>query len=172
MYVTNVLPMKFKIKEFFDYYKVDAVFYSIEVYLPKITENEFLTLFEKFKYYCQKNHISCLVVFSDTDSTTAKQMSVNTGKVGRPKKIVVGTKVNGHIHSIVVGKKAYTTAQQIKKAVNKKYKRNVSKVKSLGDGLHGYNFIVYCMRQENKYRTYGDFDFNTYVSEHKAFDDW
>ena len=161
--------MKLSAKTYLNYYKIDATFYSIEVYLAQLTESEFKTLFEKYRYYCRKNHCSCMVVFSDTDSKTAVQTIEHTGKVGRPKKRITGKKIAGHIHSIVVGNHSFSTAQQIKQSIDKRYGKKVASIKSKGDGIWGYNYIRYCLNQCNQYRTCGEFDFKAYVNQHDDF---
>ncbi len=164
--------MRFRITDYFDYHRLDSTAYSIEIYQKPLSENDFLTLCEKIKYYCRKNGISWLAVFSTTDSKDARQVKVSTGKRGRPRKIVQGTKVDGHIHNIVIGnseKSAYSTAHEIKKSIDKKFKKKVCKVVSKGDNVHAYNDISYCLRQADIIRTGGDFDFQGYVDSRDFF---
>lgn len=155
--------MRFKLTNFLEYYKICETYYSIEVYVP-LSEHDFYIIVEKLKYYCRKNHISWLAVFSDTDSKDAEQVIDRVGKVGRPKKRVKGTKVDGHTHITLVGSEShsgYKTACIIKQSIDKKYKKKVSRVVSKGDFEHGHNFIRYSLRQANIVRTGGDFNFRS-----------
>lgn len=164
--------MKFRLTDYFEYYKTEAVFYCIEIFPTPLTEQDFFIIVEKLKYYCRKKHISWLAVFSDTDSNDAEQVIDRLGKVGRPKKRVQGTKIDGHIHAVVIGDKstsANKTACQIKDSINKRYKNKVSRIVPKGNSAHGYNFVQYCMRQANIIRTGGDFDFRDYVENHTGF---
>ena len=147
--------MKLSAKTYLNYYKIDATFYSIEVYLAQLTESEFKTLFEKYRYYCRKNHCSCMVVFSDTDSKTAVQTIEHTGKVGRPKKRITGKKIAIDL--------------ELSDTIKKRYGKKVASIKSKGDGIWGYNYIRYCLNQCNQYRTCGEFDFKAYVNQHDDF---
>ena len=164
--------MRFNITDYFDYYRIGATAYSIEIYRKPLTEKDYLTICEKLKYYCRKDGVSWLAVYSTTDSKDAEQIIERTGKRGRPRKIVQGTKIDGHIHNIIVGtaeKSAYSTAHAIKKSIDKKYKKPACRVVSKGDNAHAYNDMRYCLRQADVVRTGGDFDFAEYIAEHDFF---
>ena len=164
--------MRFNITDYFDYYRLDATAYSIEIYQKPLTERDFLVIAEKMKYYCRKDGASWLAVYSTTDSKDAEQAVERTGKRGRPRKIVQGTKIDGHIHNIIVGtaeKSAYSTAHAIKKSIDKKYKKPACRVVSKGNNAHAYNDMCYCLRQADVVRTGGDFDFAEYIAEHDFF---
>ena len=164
--------MRFNIADYYEYYRLDATAYSIEIYQKSLTEHDFLTIVEKLKYYCRKAGISWLAVYSTTDSENAEQAVIRTGKRGRPRKIVQGTKIGGHIHNIIVGtaeKSAYSTAHAIKKSIDKKYQKKACRVVSKGDNAHAYNDMCYCLRQADIVRTGGDFDFTKYIAEHDLF---
>lgn len=164
--------MRFTLKSYFDYYRLRANCYSIEIYQRPLTEHDFLVIAEKMKYYCRKNGDSWFAIYSTTDSKTARQKVVRTGKRGRPKKFVKGKKIEGHTHNIIIGtrdKSAYSTAQKIKKSIDKKYNRKVCKVVSKSNSAHAYNFMKYCLKQADIVRTGGDFDFAEYIAEHNFF---
>lgn len=165
--------MRFKITEYFDYYRLDANAYSIEVYVQGINQKDFRDIFcNKFGYYCRKDGVSWLAVYSTTESQDAEQTVIRTGKRGRPRKIVQGTKIDGHIHNVIIGtkeKSAYSTAQQIKKSIDKKYNRKICKVVSKGNSDHAYNDMKYCLKQADVVRTGGNFDFDQYITEHDFF---
>ena len=111
-------------------------------------------------------------MFSDTDSNDAEQVVDRLGKIGRPRKRVQGTKIDGHIHTVVIGNQntsAYKTACQIKCSIDKRYKKKVSRIESKGNSEHGYNYVRYSLRQANIIRTGGDFNFRDYVENHKGF---
>ena len=164
--------MRFTLNSYHDYYRLDANCYSVEIYQKPLTEHDFLVIAEKMKYYCRKDGVSWLAVYSTTDSDTAQQTAERTGKRGRPKKLVQGTKIDGHTHNIIVGtkeKSAYSTAQQIKKSIDKKYNRKICKVVSKGNSDHAYNDMKYCLKQADVVRTGGDFDFYQYIADHDFF---
>lgn len=78
------------------------------------------------------------------------------GKVGRPKKLVVGKKVAPHVHVGVTGNLAHKTVSDIQFALEKK---GVScKIVSKGDlsELHAKNYVGYCYRQGDFYRQGGE----------------
>ena len=164
--------MRFKLTEYFDYYRLDASAYSIEIYQRPLTEHDYLMICEKLKYYGRKDGVSWLCVYSTTDSKDAEQKVIHTGKRGRPRKAVQGTKIDGHTHCLVIGNKnksAYSTAQNVKKSIDKKYSKPVCRVVSKGDNAHAYNDMCYCLRQADIVRTGGDFDFDNYIAEHDFF---
>lgn len=167
--------MRFPLKDFFDYFKLDATVYSVEIYKTPLSLKEFLQLVEKFKYYCRKNDISWMLIYSTTDSKSAELITKRTGKRGRPCKTVKGNKIDGHIHSALIGnssKSAYSTANIIKNSIDKKYNSRgikCSKTVSKGNSYHAYEFIKYCMKQADIERTGGDFDFRAYVQYHNDF---
>jgi hypothetical protein len=64
-----------------------STLYSIEFYL-ELSPADFGQLFQKFRYYCRKENCSFLLVYSTTESKTAKRQRVKTThKRGRPKKL-------------------------------------------------------------------------------------
>lgn len=153
-------------------YLLDANCYRIWIFQKPLTVDDYYTLTKKFKYYCGKHGVSFLAVYSTTESDTARQAAVHTGKRGRPKKIVTGEKTDGHMHCIIKGtkdKSAYSATQEIEKSLNKKFKRNICKVDSLGKGNHAYNFINYCWKQADVFRTGGDFDYKHYLKKYDYF---
>lgn len=165
--------MQFKLLDFFNYYRLDSVAYSLEIYVTPMTMEDYLAITEKLKYYCKKDCISFLSVYSTTDSKTAKVVVEHTGKRGRPKKYIKGKKEKGHTHTLILGNKnksAYTTAKRIKHSINKRYKKPVCKIVSKGNDLQAYNFIGYCYKQADIVRTGGNFDFDYYYRTHNVFD--
>lgn len=168
--------MRFNLKEYFDYYKLPAVCYSIEIYKTPLSISEFENMIvERLKYYGRRDGVSWLAVYSTTDSKNAKQAVERTGKRGRPRKVVKGKKVEGHAHVLIIGNKeksAYSTAQTVKNSIDKKYQyynKKMSKVVSKGDNAHAYNFMEYSMKQADTVRTGGEFDFANYLKEHEYF---
>ena len=145
---------------------LDATLYSIEIYVTPLSKKEFKTIAEKFRYYCRKGGCSWLLVFSSTDSKTARKRTEKTGLRGRPKSIVIGSKIDNHIHSAVKGSKersAFSTCNQIKRSLNKRYGGNRTKVVSKGRGVHALNYVGYSLRQADTIRSGGDFDIKVYI---------
>ena len=142
-------------------YLLDSPIYAVYLY-REITEKEYLQICGIIRYYCRKDNVNWLAVFSTTTSETAEIKQIKTGKRGRPKKQIYGTKVSGHTHISVKGemkKSAYKTAQVIKRAFNKKYHRPISRVVSKGNQFDARVWIGYCLKQADIIRSGGDFDF-------------
>lgn len=144
-----------------------SVLYSIEIY-SEFSPKDFEQLFQKFRYYCRKENCSFLLCLSSTESKTAKRQRVKTThKRGRPRKIVTGTTVPGHAHTAVL--KADGSARQccisIKKALDKKAGKPISKIISKGSGIHAQNYIQYSIRQADCIRQGGDFSFTEFCKQ-------
>ncbi len=158
-----------------DYYRLDATCYSIEIYLKPLTPKDFKNVIvNKIKYYCSKDKVSWLAVYSTTNGKTAQQTVIKTGKRGRPKKSVKGIKEAGHVHCVIKGtaeKSAYSTVQKIKKSIDKTYGRKASKIISKGNTDHAYYFMFYSFRQADIVRSGGDFDFMQYVKDFDRYNE-
>lgn len=144
-----------------------SVLYSVEVY-SELSPADFEKLFQKFRYHCRKQNCSFLLCLSSTESKTAKQQRVKTThKRGRPRHIVTGTTVPGHAHTAVL--KADGSARQcclaIKKSIDKKAGKPVSKIVSKGSGIHAQNYVQYSIRQADRIRQGGDFSFTEFCKQ-------
>lgn len=143
-----------------------STLYSLEVYL-ELSPADFEKLFQKFRYHCQKENCSFLLVYSTTESKTAKRQRVKTHRRGRPRHIVTGTPVAGHCHSAVV--KSDGSARQccisIKKALDKKAGKPVSRIVSKGSGIHAENYVQYSLKQADCIRQGGDFSFTEFCKQ-------
>lgn len=144
-----------------------STLYSLEVYL-ELSPADFEKLFQKFRYYCQKGNCSFLLVYSTTESKTAKRQRVKTThKRGRPRHIVTGTTVPGHAHTAVL--KADGSARQcclsLKKSLDKGAGKPISKIVSKGSGIHAENYIAYSLRQADSIRQGGDFSFTEFCKQ-------
>lgn len=144
-----------------------STLYSVEIYL-ELSPADFKKLFEKFRYFCRKQNCSFLLVYSTTESKTAKRQRVKTThKRGRPRHIVTGTPVAGHCHSAVV--KSDGSARQcclaIKKSLDRKAGKPVSRVVSKGSEIHAQNFVAYSLRQADSIRQGGDFSFTEFCKQ-------
>lgn len=167
--------MRFSIKDYLDYFELDANLYSIELYVTPISEKDFKAIADQFRYYCRKTGCSWLVILSSTEAKTAQRKSKRTGKRGRPVQSVHGKRVDSHIHTAVKGNKdksAFTTCGLIKNALNKRYRKKVSKIVSKGKGLHAFNYIGYALRQADSRRSGGDFNFLDYIKSHNRYNEW
>lgn len=143
-----------------------SVLYSVEIYL-ELSPADFKKLFQKFRYYCRKENCSFLLVYSTTESKTAKQQKIKSCKRGRPWHIVTGTTVPGHAHTAVL--KADGSARQccisIKKALDKKAGKPVSRIVSKGSGIHAENYVQYSLKQADCIRQGGDFSFTEFCKQ-------
>jgi len=140
---------------------LDSPIYAVYLY-REITEKEYLQICGIMRYYCRRDNVNWLAVFSTTESKSAELKYKKTGKRGRPKKQVFGKKVAGHTHISVTGKKeksAYKTAQVIKRAFNKKYHKPISRIISKGNSIDARIWIGYSLKQADIQRSGGDFDF-------------
>lgn len=144
-----------------------SILYSIEIY-KDIEPKDFQQLFQKFRYFCRKQNCSFLLVYSTTESKTAKRQRVKTThKRGRPRHIVTGTPVAGHCHSAVV--KSDGSARQcclaLKQSLDRKYKKPIARIVSKGSGIHAQNFVAYSLRQADSIRQGGDFSFTEFCKQ-------
>lgn len=143
-----------------------SVLYSIEIY-SEFSPKDFEQLFQKFRYYCRKENCSFLLCLSSTESKTAKRQKIKSCKRGRPRHIVTGTTVPGHAHTAVL--KADGSARQccisIKKALDKKAGKPVSRIVSKGSGIHAENYVQYSLKQADSIRQGGDFSFTEFCKQ-------
>jgi hypothetical protein len=157
-----------------DFFKVDGTLYALYLFSKgdknlALTLREYNQLAELLRYYCRKDSISWLAVYSTTSSDTAQLIIERTGKRGRPKKRISGCKIAGHTHIAIIGneyRSAYSTATKLKKAFDKKYGKPICRIVSKGSDRHAYNYIGYCYKQADFKRSGGDFDFKEYLQEH------
>lgn len=140
---------------------LDSPIYAVYLY-REISEKEYLQICGIIRYYCRKDNVNWLAIFSTTESKSAELKYIKIGKRGRPKKQVFGKKVAGHTHISVTGKKeksAYKTAQVIKRALNKKYHKPICRIVSKGNLIDARVWIGYTLKQADILRSGGDFDF-------------
>lgn len=143
-----------------------STLYSIEIYTD-IEPKDFEQLFQKFRYHCQKENCSFLLVYSTTLSKTAKRQKIKSCKRGRPRNIVTGTPVAGHCHSAVV--KSDGSARQcclaIKKSLDRKYQKPIARIVSKGKNEHAENYVQYSLKQADCIRQGGDFSFTEFCKQ-------
>lgn len=142
--------------------KLPAVLYSIELYVTEPTDNDIKAFKNALRYQQQKEpFISWFVAVSDTESDTAVKTKKKTGKPGRPKTVVTGSKVEKHVHVGVIGDKAhsaYSAAKRVGSSMNKRFGKKATRVIA----MQGAGFIAYSYKQANSFQTGGDFDFSQY----------
>ena len=138
-----------------------STLYSLEIYY-EFSPKDFEQLFQKFRYFCRKQNCSFLLVYSTTESKTAKRQRLKNRKRGRPRHIVTGTPVAGHCHSAVV--KSDGSARQcclaLKQSLDRKYQKPIARIVS--KGIHAQNFVAYSLRQADSIRQGGDFSFTEF----------
>ncbi len=140
-----------------------STLYSLEIYY-EFSPKDFEQLFQKFRYFCRKQNCSFLIVYTTTESKTAKRQRLKNRKRGRPRHIVTGTPVAGHCHSAVV--KSDGSARQcclaLKQSLDRKYQKPIARIVSKGSGIHAQNFVAYSLRQADSIRQGGDFSFTEF----------
>lgn len=145
------------------YTEFPSTLYSLEIYY-EFSPKDFEQLFQKFRYFCRKQNCSFLLVYSTTESKTAKRQRLKNRKRGRPRHIVTGTPVAGHCHSAVV--KSDGSARQcclaLKQSLDRKYQKPIARIVSKGSGIHAQNFVAYSLRQADSIRQGGDFSFTEF----------
>lgn len=147
--------------------------YQIQLFVTPLSLEDYLRIVEQFRYHCRKSDISWICGYSTTSSDDANTEYLRTGKRGRPKKMIVGSSVDGHQHNLFIGTEqtsAYSTVHRIAGALDKKYGKKVCRVKTVSSGLHLHNSIQYITRQSDVLRSGGDFDFREYYDRtHELF---
>ncbi len=167
--------MLFKVQEL----NTGATGYIVNLYTAKLPEyglpsfcfNDFKSEYSNIWAKCKRDGVSCYVGFSKTDSETAQKKYLKTGKRGRPRTLVEGDPVSGHIHMVFVGsekKSARKTAEDYKDSVNKRYKKrgfpvNISSMRSVSDGIELWDYVHYIEKQSFPVWSAGDFDFKDYL---------
>jgi hypothetical protein len=137
--------------------------YYIELYLTDFDDKFVDNLERAIRYHQEKKYpfVSWFMARSEVKSSTAKRKTNPTGKPGRPKTIISGTKAPRHTHMAFVGEKnksAWGFASTIKKSLNKRAGRKVARIKQGDTG-----FINYCYKQAYRFHTGGKFDWLLYV---------
>ena len=141
-----------------DYLKPDppAVVYSLEVYRTgdELSDTDIYSIHNTLKRYQKRySYVSYLLVISRKGY---KQLTC-----GKYKEI----KVARHVHIAAIGgieESAYQYMKAVKKAVNKRFRKKVSKIVSHGKEQDAIYYINYCFDQAERYRTGGKFDFRQY----------
>ena len=144
-----------------------SILYSIEIY-KNIEPKDFEQLFQKFRYYCRKQNCSFLLIYSTTQSKTAKRQKIKTHKLGRLQHIGTGTPVAGHCHSAVVksdGSSPRKCCLSIKESIDKRTSKPISKIISKGSGIHAGNYVQYSLKQADCIRQGGDFSFTEFCKQ-------
>lgn len=130
--------------------------YQLQLY-KELTQKEFKAIARKIQYYCDIDNIGYLVVYSTTESTDAQPTFIRSGKPGRPRRIIQGTRTPPHAHICIYpineNETCYTTAQRIKQSIDKKYGRKVCRTIAISDIKHQVNFITYQKRQADTIRS-------------------
>lgn len=140
-----------------------ATVYAIHLFQTNLSKNDIYSIQNTIKRYTQKYpYVSYLLVVSDTDSEKCerREIKLNEGR-GRYKTIVIGRKVERHIHLAVIGDEnnsAYKCVNEIKKAFNKRFNGAKTQYCSVGNSTHAKNFINYCLRQANQVNKSGIFN--------------
>ncbi len=140
-----------------------ATVYGIYLFQTNLSDNDIYSIQNTLKRYKEKYpYVSYLLVVSDTDhkGCVRRQIKLDQGR-GRYKTIVIGKKIERHIHLAVIGDEnnsARECAEEIKEAFNKRFKGKKCIFCSKGKSTHAKNFINYCLRQANQVNKSGIFN--------------
>ncbi len=149
---------------------LDTVLYSLYVFITPISDRDLKHLIRRMRYHCEKDNVSGMVAVSSTASETAKQSVIKTNGRGRPRKIVIGDKVDRHTHVCLKGtdsNSARRTAFKVKADIDKRVGKAVCEVVPKGKctAPHAKNFVQYSINQSDEIRTFGTFDFKKFAKE-------
>lgn len=110
--------------------------------------------------------VSVLIVGSSTESKDGrcKKVTINTGKRGRPKTVVQGTKAEKHLHGLIISENERIDLRTIKdkltKHCQKARMRNPSLKQQKTKPLNGMDIVQYMTGQSDYKFSYGSFDFD------------
>lgn len=145
---------------------------SMDISLPSILYGVYFlkTEFSKQEIYWIENvlnklqkefpYISYLFVVSNTKSKyCVRRKIVFKGEKGKPLTIVIGKKINTHIHLAIIGDEKhspYKFIKALKEELNKKEIKSMGFSKGMNN--HAKNFINYVLKQANKVRKTNKFN--------------
>lgn len=145
-----------------------AALYRVEIFHTEtdgLSSQDIESIKKTLERY-RKKHPHASYLFVESTTSDVKGVIVNkTGKRGRPKKRPNGKKVAKHAHLAIIGdieQSAHSYAQDVSKAINKRFKHKKTKVESLGHMEYAINFIRYCYKQADSKSMRGGFDFSKY----------
>lgn len=140
-----------------------GVVYAIYLLETNISKKDIFSIQHKLKKCIEKyTYVSYLLVSSNTDSKycVRRKIKLKKGR-GRYKTIVIGKKIDMHIHLAVMGdeeKSAYKCVEEIKEAINNRIKGKKCTSVPKGKEVHAKNFINYCLKQANHINKSGRFN--------------
>lgn len=137
--------------------------YSISLYKTALTPNDIESIRNKLKRCKNKYpYISYLLVTSNTDSKYCVRRKLRSkNKRGRPKEVVLGNKIETHIHLSIVGDvkhSAFKCVKEIKETINKRFGKSICGHSSKGRKTWAKNFVNYSLRQANSINKSGIFN--------------
>lgn len=143
--------------------ELPATLYAVNLYKVGLTKQDIYSIENTLERYNKKYpYVSYLLAISNTDSKHCAQREIKKKHTkGRPKTVVLGSKAPRHIHLSVIGDKehsAYRYLEDIKKAINKRFKANVCSYSSKLGTERSKNFINYSLRQAFSIRKSGIFN--------------
>lgn len=153
--------MVYRLKDFEE--DLPAYLYSIYLFKTNLTQQDIYSIKNTLRRYSKRHpYVSYLLVVSNTDSNYCKQREIKIkGKRGRPSTVVIGNKIDTHIHLAIMGNErhsAYKCACDLTKAFNKRFKGNVCNYVGKGKGEKAKNFINYSLKQANSVSKNGIFN--------------
>lgn len=153
---------------FFD--NLDVKFYELDFFSPRLdlSYEELVKVFNCFNDYARRiqaeyPEVSFMLGLSKVESKDCRKVAVNTGKRGRPRKVVVGKEIKPHIHIAGVGKKIKPAMQAFKEKIDKKFAYSGVKVAQV-KSFSGLGFVDYINSQSDACRCVGSFDFDGFKS--------
>lgn len=151
----------FEIKK--DFKEFPAILYAINLYKTSLSSNDIESIRNKLKRCKLKYpYISYLLIVSNTDSSyCARRKLMLKNKRGRPKEIVLGNKIEPHIHLSIIGDSehsAFKCIKEIQSTINKRFGEKICGYESKGHSTWAKNFVNYSLKQANSINKSGIFN--------------
>lgn len=131
-----------------------ACVYAIYFFDVKFSEQDIISVKNTLRRYKKKYpFIGYLLAVSNTDSKHCLKREIRLkGHIGRPPTVVLGNKIQTHLHLLIIGDNnhsAYTATKKIVKALNKRFHGKIA-MRNKGKGKHAKNIIKYSLKQSNE----------------------
>lgn len=138
-----------------------SILYGIYIYKTNLSVQEIYFIENILKKYQKKfPYVSYLFGVSNTKSKhCVRRKIIYKGEKGRPKTVVIGKKIDTHIHLAVMGDEK-RSAYKFVKGLIKELKENGIECRAISKGMHKHskNFINYILKQANIVRKSNKFN--------------
>ena len=152
--------MSYRLKEIKE--KLSASVYAIYFFDVEFSKLDIESVKNTLRRYKKKfPYMGFLLVISNTDSNHCTIRKIMLKKhIGSPPSIVLGHKIQTHIHLAIIGDNnhsAWSVTNQIVKTLNKRFDDRV-RFRGKGRDIHAKNFIKYSLKQANHVWKKGKFE--------------